>query len=324
MPHQLIGHEVALCVGLLPLGGVMATTVTALPSPAKVNLFLAVIGKRPTGYHELVTLMCPITLADTVKLELTHQDISVACANPQVPEDNTNLAYQAAWLFRDHWVREKAGASFGVHITIEKQIPVAAGLGGGSSNAATVLLALNGLCQEPYTTPELAAMASKLGADVPFFIFRQPAIGTGIGDTLAPVADVLRGYTIILVHPPLQISTATVYQNLNLRLTKCQQRLTKSNLCIEDVLQCIQTNKIEKCLCNDLETVTAVTYPEVERIKQTLLAYGADGALMSGSGPTVFGLFKNDTLAAKVFQRLAAAYPWRIFLAARWVHEKGT
>ena len=296
----------------------MATTPIVFISPAKINLFLIVTGKRPDGYHELVTLMCPITLTDTVTVKLTHREITVSCADPDVPEDETNLAHQATRLFLACWTKEKQGRRFGAHIAIEKRIPVAAGLGGGSSNAATVLLALNRFHGKPYTRQELGAMALNLGADVPFFIFQRPAIATGIGEALQSVTGVLQAYSIILVHPSIRISTANVYQNLNLRLTKCQQQLKNLNLRIQDELERILPGEIEEYLCNDLETVTAIRYPAVEEIKQTLLSLGANGALMSGSGPTVFGLFKDKKAARNVFRHLVRKYSWNVFQVECW------
>ena len=296
----------------------MATKPIALISPAKINLFLIVTGKRPDGYHELVTLMCPITLTDTVTVKLMRREITVTCADPNVPEDETNLAHQAARLFLTRWTKEKKGRLFGAHITIEKRIPVAAGLGGGSSNAATVLLALNRVQGKPYTRQELGTMSLTLGADVPFFIFQRPAIATGIGEALQSVTGVLNDYTIILVHPPIRISTASVYQNLNLRLTKCQQRLKIPNLRIKDAFAHIQPGEIAKYLCNDLETVTTNRYPAVEEIKQMLLSLGANGALMSGSGPTVFGLFKDKMVARSVFRHLVKKVSWNVFQVECW------
>lgn len=291
----------------------LAMDPAAFISPAKINLFLAVTGKRSDGYHELVTLMCPVTLADTITIALARKKITVACPHPDVPEDETNLAHRAARLFRECWVSGKNGAPFGARITIEKRIPVAAGLGGGSSNAATVLLALNKLCNHPYTQPELSAMALKLGADVPFFIFQRPAVATGIGEVLQPVPGNLQAPSLILVHPAIRIDTAAVYQNLKLRLTKCQQKLKNFNLCVENMLKYISTDEIRKYLCNDLESVTVAEYPEIEEIKQTLLSLGANGALMSGSGPTVFGLFRDKMAARNAFRSMDNAYSQNVF-----------
>jgi 4-diphosphocytidyl-2-C-methyl-D-erythritol kinase len=299
----------------------MATKPIALISPAKINLFLIVTGKRPDGYHELVTLICPVTLTDTVTVKLMRREITVTCADPNVPEDETNLAHQAARLFLTRWTKEKKGRLFGAHINIEKRIPVAAGLGGGSSNAATVLLGLNRIQGKPYTREELETMSLNLGADVPFFIIRRPAIATGIGEVLQSVTGVLNDYSIILVHPPIRISTANVYQNLNLRLTKCQQRLKNSNLRIKDALARIQPGEIAKYLCNDLETVTATRYPAVEEIKQTLLSLGANGALMSGSGPTVFGLFRDKLVARSAFRHLVNKVSWNVFQVECWSNK---
>ncbi len=299
-------------------------------SPAKINLFLAVTGKRPDGYHDLVSLMCPIDLADTIKIEPKRQNITVSCSHVKVPADETNLAHRAAVMFLGRWAKEKKGRPFGLHIDIDKQIPVAAGLGGGSSNAATILLALNRLCGQPYTKNDLAVMAVKLGADVPFFIFQQPAVATGIGEILQPVGEILHGFTIILIHPSIEISTANVYQSLNLRLTKCPQHLKNLNLCVEGDLKDPYLNGgldgspdgVEKYLCNDLETVTLSRHPEIEKIKGTLSACGSNGTLMSGSGPTVFGLFKDVIAAKRVFRHLTETVPWRVYLTEPWSGEK--
>lgn len=300
----------------------MARRPVFYQSPAKINLFLAVTGKRPDGYHDLVSLMCPIDLVDTIKILPIKQGITISCAHADVPENETNLAHRAAVLFLDHWIQEKNGRPFGLSISIDKRIPVAAGLGGGSSNAATVLLALNRLCGQPYAKNDLVTMAMKLGADVPFFIFSRPAIATGIGEVLQPVNSILKGITIILVHPSIEISTTNVYQSLNLRLTKCPQHLKNLNLCAEGELNRHILKKVEKYLCNDLETVTLAKYPEIEKIKDTLSACGANGTLMSGSGPTVFGLFKDKAMAKQVFRYLTETVPWSVYLTERWSHEK--
>lgn len=291
----------------------MTTDPLAFVSPAKINLFLAVTGKRSDGYHELVSLMWPITLADTVTIEPTRREIAVSCGHPDVPEDETNLAHRAARLFISRWIKEKKGRPFGVHITLEKRIPVAAGLGGGSSNAATILLALNRMCRKPYTQRELSVMALDLGADVPFFIYRRPALASGIGETLQPVDGNLQAFFIILVYPDIRIDTAMVFKNLNLGLTKCQQRLKNSILRIGKVAKDISRGEVEKYLCNDLETVSVRRHPVIETIKQTLLSLGAAGALMTGSGPTVFGLFRDKTTAGNAFDILDSEYPRNVF-----------
>ncbi|RTZ98025.1 MAG: 4-(cytidine 5'-diphospho)-2-C-methyl-D-erythritol kinase [Deltaproteobacteria bacterium] len=290
----------------------MTETPTLFTSPAKINLFLAVTGRRPGGYHELFTLMCPLALSDTLKIEQTQQGISVCCADPDVPGDGTNLAYRAAQIFLSRWVQEKNGRPFGVRMVIKKRIPVAAGLGGGSSNAATVLLALNRVCENPFSRDRLMAMALKLGADVPFFILRCPAIATGIGEILEPVAG-LAPISVLLVHPSIRISTADVYRNLKLRLTKCQQRLKNITLHSGAEREHFRLDRLTKYLCNDLETVTVSQHPFIETIKQTLIACGAAGALMSGSGPTVFGLFRDKAAAQDAFIDLSRNRHWQVF-----------
>ena len=290
----------------------MTTPPHSFISPAKINLFLSITGRRSDGYHELFSLMCPVTLADTITIQKTLGKISVSCSDPDVPEDETNLAHRAARLFLSRWIRQHNGRPFGVHMVIKKRIPVAAGLGGGSSNAATVLLALNQMCESPFSRNTLMTMALSLGADVPFFILGHPAIATGIGEILKPLVG-LDPIPVLLVHPPIQVSTALVYQNLKLRLTKCQQRLKNITLHFEAQRAHFGPDQVEKYVCNDLETVTIAQYPIISTIKQTLLDRGAIGALMSGSGPTVFGLFKDEAAAKDAFADLSHNRDWRIF-----------
>lgn len=268
-------------------------SVMKILSPAKINLFLHVRGKRPDGYHELFSLMCCITLFDEILLRIdTGNSIQLACSHPGVPSDATNLAYRAARLFQ-----EKLGSSRGIDIRLTKNIPVAAGLGGGSGNAASVLLALNTVCGNPFSRARLMEMGLALGADVPFFIFQKPAIATGIGDIL----DHFRGelpYHFLLLYPEISVSTAEIYQNLNLTLTKDEKKPTSTHL---------KLTRFDPAhhLTNDLETVTANKYPEIGMLKEKLLANGAIGALMSGSGPTVFGLFNDIDTAKSAKQALS-------------------
>ncbi len=255
-------------------------------SPAKINLFLRVRGKRPDGYHELFSLMCCITLFDEILLHIdTGNLITLECSHPGVPSDATNLAHRAACLFQ-----QKLGSSRGIDIRLTKNIPVAAGLGGGSGNAASVLLALNTVYENPFSRAQLMEVGLVLGADVPFFIFQKPAIATGIGDVLDHFEGELP-YHFLLLYPEISVSTAEIYQNLNLTLTKDEKKPTSTHL---------KLTRFEPArhLTNDLETVTANKHPEIGMLKERLLAQGAIGALMSGSGPTVFGLF-NDIETAK-------------------------
>jgi len=271
-------------------------------SPAKINLFLQVLGKRSDGYHNLMSLMCCIGLYDTVSLTFGVKNIAVSCHHPGVPEDDKNLAFGAAHLFL-----KTLNKNEGVNIIIQKQIPVAAGLGGGSSNAAAVFLRLNRFYGYPFTTEELMSMGLSIGADVPFFIFQKPAIATGIGEKLEAYQN-LKNLKILLVFPDISVSTADVYKKLNLGLTKCEKKL-KSFLLNK------QRFDPRYHLCNDLEAVTASTYPVIKTIKEALLNQGALGALMTGSGPTIFGLFSDSNAASKASQALFRIHKWETHLA---------
>jgi len=280
-------------------------------SPAKINLFLHITGRRPDGYHNLLSLMCGVSLYDDILLAPASQPgIVVRCDHEAVPEDNTNLAFRAADLFFRKLGRRpalpRAGDAEGLTITLKKKIPVAAGLGGGSSNAATVLATLNQIFDHPFSSAALDKMGLSLGADVPFFLFGRPALAKGIGEQLSPY-EKLKDYTIILVCPDFSVSTGWVYKNLNLRLTKCEKKL-KNFLFGRPVFE------INQHLCNDLESVTTGKHPEILQIKQKLMELNARGALMSGSGPVVFGIYDEPDRAASAYDVLAKEGMWRVFI----------
>ena len=269
-------------------------------SPAKINLFLQVTGKRPDGYHELFSLMCCVSLFDTVSLHFDTQKIEIASSHPQIPLDETNLAHRAATLFF-----KTLGVKDGVKITIEKCIPVAAGLGGGSSNAASVLSGLNQHYDSPFSRDQLMSLGLQLGADVPFLLFQKPALAAGIGEELEAYPQRLPHH-VIIVDPGFRVSTAEVFQNLNLRLTKCKKKFTKISLKKTGY-------NVSRHSCNDLEAVTVSKYPEIKLIKEQLIKQGALGALMSGSGPSVFGLFSDQDQAGKAMQVLGCNPRWNAF-----------
>ena len=271
-------------------------------TPAKINLFLQITGKRSDGYHDLSSLMCCISLYDEMIIHVDDRDISVVCDHPDVPQNETNLAHRAATLFLD-----TLETSQGVEIVLKKRIPVAAGLGGGSSNAAGVLLGLNHHFGQPFSRNQLMAMGISLGADVPFFIFQKPALATGIGETLEAYCG-LPANQILLVNPGFTVSTAEIYRNLNLRLTKCKKKFTNAHLKKSGFDAALH-------LCNDLETVTASIYPEINSIKEQLINYGALGALMSGSGPSVFGIFSEVETARHARDALSRDTDWWLYLA---------
>jgi 4-diphosphocytidyl-2-C-methyl-D-erythritol kinase len=279
-------------------------------SPAKINLFLQILGKRPDGYHDLITLMSCIGLYDTVSLTFGVKNTTVSCHHPMVSEDDSNLAFGAAHLFFKTLSKDE-----GVKIIIQKQIPVAAGLGGGSSNAAAVLLGLNRYYGYPFSTEELMSMGLSLGADVPFFIFQKPAIATGIGERLEAYQN-LKNLKILLVFPEFYVSTDDVYKKLNLGLTKCEKKL-KSFLLNKQRFN-------PRChLCNDLESVTASKYPVIKTVKEALLNQGALGALMSGSGPTIFGLFSDSIEASKAIGTLFRVHKWKMHITDMITQDTG-
>lgn len=254
-------------------------------SPAKINLYLTVIGKQPDGYHLLNTLMCPIDIHDAIRLSFGRSRITLSCRHPNVPNDDTNLAWRAAELFFD-----AIGRHEGVHIDIEKQIPIGAGLGGGSSNAASVLTALNARYGAPLSQVELMAMGKAIGSDVPFFIYGKPAVATGIGDILAPCPRI-KPFPLVLIYPSVPVSTAEVYKKLNLRLTK-NKKINTDFLFGQN-----RDPAAGHCLFNDLEPVATAICPDIRDAKASLMKHHALVALMTGSGSAVFGLFENNDCA---------------------------
>lgn len=266
-------------------------------APAKINAFLEIVGRRSDGYHELKTLFIPVSLYDKIELDFISDGVRVFCSNEYAPSDENNLAAKAARLFF-----EKTGISSGLEIKIEKNIPVAAGLGGGSSDAATVLKGLNSFFGAPLGTQELCAMGLCLGADVPFFIHAVPSYAEGIGEILSPV-EKLVPYEVLIVNPGVPLSTAEVYKNLNLGLTKCKKEnkypALNQGLC-----------DIKRILCNDLETPAISLCPVIEEMKAFLTAQEADGVLMSGSGPSVFGLFSDADKANKAVGAIKTNTKW--------------
>ncbi len=248
-------------------------------SPAKVNLHLSVLRKRPDGYHDLKTLLQRISLFDELTFRPLPTGIVIRGDEDKIPLGKENIVYRSVEkLFH------ATGYRGGVEIGIEKNIPVAAGLGGGSSNAACTLVALDEMFDFCLGKERLMRLASGLGADVPFFIFEKTAWAEGIGDILTEAQHV-PSFWFVLVNPGFSVSTKEVYENLNLGLTKKN---------INYRIRTAQRGDWLTLLQNDLEEVTAGRHREIGEIKQGLLREGAEGALMSGSGPTVFGLFEDE------------------------------
>lgn len=269
-------------------------------APAKINLCLHVLGKRPDGYHELAMLMQRVSLYDTVTIALVaERGVRVVCKGVELPPGGENIAARAA-----RRMLELSGADCGVEISIDKAIPVAAGLGGGSSDAAAVLMGLDEMLSTALGKERLMAEGGKLGADVPFFIFKEPAWATGIGDCLE-TAPSLAPLWYVLVNPGVAVSTAWVYQNLGLTSPGTVARMP-------GFLE--TTGGVVRLLHNDLEGVTIPRYPVIASLKKRLLGLGAAGALMSGSGPTVFGVFEGVEAARAAGEELATVPGWRSFL----------
>ncbi len=272
----------------------------SVEAPAKINLFLSVLGKRPDGYHDLETWMQKLDLADILQLELhPGSGIEFCCTDNSVPADDTNLAARAAQAF---FKASKKNTGYRLTIVLEKKIPVAAGLGGGSSDAGAVLRGLNRLFDNEFSDKELIDLARPLGADVPFFAVEHCSVlATGIGDIMFPV-DPVSNCTFILVNPDFFVSTAWVFQNLTL-----------TSLSKNSKLSCFQKHKADSLslqdMHNDLEQVTCEKHPEIGQIKKALLAAGASQVLMSGSGPTVFGVFPDaDEFAVSDLKRIVGAF----------------
>ncbi len=273
-----------------------------IKSFAKVNLYLDIVGKRADGYHELVTLMCPIELCDTLRLSFNTNQITVSCNHPDVPEGTENIAYKAAVRFL-----ETAGRpGDGVKIDIKKIIPIGAGLGGGSSNAAAVLSGLNAHFGSPLSASVLMDIGKTIGADVPFFIYGKPAVATGIGEIITPLPH-LRPSFVVLVYPRHILSTRAVFKNFNLTLTKKEKIHTKN------IFKLDWNTNIHGLLFNALESSAFTLSPMIREIKETLLDSGADGALMSGSGSSVYGIYDNPETAEKAYNLLSRQRRWQVF-----------
>ncbi|WP_417908820.1 4-(cytidine 5'-diphospho)-2-C-methyl-D-erythritol kinase [Candidatus Electronema sp. PJ] len=264
-----------------------------LQAPAKINLYLKIVGRRPDGYHELVSLMQKVALYDELTLSLTAQTgISLSCSGAAaLPVDERNIAFRAAQLFLTHIGR----AGQGVRIVLHKHIPMAAGLGGGSSDAAAVLKGLNQLLATNCSTEKLAAIAVRLGADVPFFVHDLPAAwATGIGERLQ-AAQPLCGYQVLLVNPGIDISTKWAYETF--ALTAGTKKFNLFSFASESGSRLKQGLFRPEEMVNDLEGVSVGQHRVIGILKHRLLRAGAAGAMMSGSGSTVFALFARDAAA---------------------------
>lgn len=266
-----------------------------LKALGKINLGLDVLGRRPNGYHDVRMVMQTVYLYDQILLEKTDKEgISLETNLFYLPVNENNLAYRAAKMLIDEFAIKE-----GVHISLEKHIPVAAGMAGGSSNAAAVLYGMNRLFQLGLTDQELMDWGVQLGADVPYCIMRGTVLAEGIGEKLTPLPAMPKCH-VLLAKPPISVSTQKVYEKLD------AQKVTK-HPDIDGILLGLQTGDLEKItssMGNVLENVTITEYPQIERIKDVMKEEGALNAMMSGSGPTVFGIYDDKMLARRAAARI--------------------
>jgi 4-diphosphocytidyl-2-C-methyl-D-erythritol kinase len=262
---------------------------------AKINLSLDILGTRPDGYHDILTVMHPLELHDRLEIEALPTDvIEVACSHPDVPAGPGNLVYRAAELLRG-----ECGCSRGASIFIKKNIPVAAGLAGGSADAAAVLTALNKIWGLGLEKGHLLRIGEKIGADVPFCLAGTTALAGGKGELLTPLPP-FPGLGVVLVKPPFGVSTASIYSLFD----SSPGGAAPDTGAMVKAIKERDYRAVAALLGNVLEPVTASVHPEIYAIKKTLAEAGASGALMSGSGPTVFGLCPSPGEALSVAARL--------------------
>lgn len=272
----------------------MNNTVT-LKALAKINLGLDVLGKRENGYHDVRMVMQTIYLYDNVTMEKTEEaGIQLECNLFYLPVDESNIAYKAAKLLMDEFdIKE------GVHIVLDKHIPVAAGLAGGSANAAAVLVGMNRLFSLGLTQEELMERGVSLGADVPYCVMRGTVLAEGIGEVLTPLPP-LPKCCVLIAKPGISVSTKTVYEKLD-------SQEIEEHPDIDGILEGLKQGdllKVASSMGNVLETVTIGDYPVIEQIKDAMKEAGALNAMMSGSGPTVFGIFDDRSKAKFAQQRI--------------------
>lgn len=262
-------------------------------APAKVNLILRVLDRRPDGYHNLWSIMQTVGLEDEVSIRVAshRSDIQLGCDDPSLRTDQTNLVYRAAAA-----VLEQSGKSVGLEIRLTKRIPMGAGLGGGSSDAAATIIGLNQALQLGWSSARMAEVGQVLGSDVPFFLYAPAAIVAGRGENVRPI-QLTGGRWLVLVNPGFLVETKWAYQQLSMArkgfepLSERLRRLeARPQIAWSDVLELAG---------NDFESPVFSAHPALREIKEELLAEGADIALLSGSGATVFGVFRDEAGAQK-------------------------
>jgi len=267
-------------------------------------LLLNVLGKRADNFHELETVLQPLPLCDELELERGGKGIQLTCSEPALPADSSNLVHRAAAAFL-----ERARINEGVSIHLEKRIPLAAGLGGGSANAAHTLVGLNALFGQPLSASQLNGIAAALGSDIPFFLQDKPALATGRGERIAPLEPfpALRGSCVFLVYPGFGISTAWAYQ----ALAKYPEALNGRPGRAQNLVALLQKGDLNAAageLHNSLEAPALAKYPLLALFQEFLRTHGAMAALMSGSGPTTFGLVNGQAAAERLREEFNAKF----------------
>lgn len=259
-------------------------------APAKINLSLDVLGKRNDGYHDVEMIMTTIDLYDRIELKSLPEDvIKVSLWSRYVPNDERNLAYKAAAALKSRY-----RISRGVHIIIEKNIPVSAGLGGGSTDAAAVLRGLNKLWSLNLPLEELAAIGSTIGTDVPFCVYGGTALATGRGHMIKRLPSPPKCW-VVVAKPDIGVSSRTIFKKY------IHKDRAYSAQHVTEALKDSNFNKLCQSLDNVLEQVTFDLYPEVQTMKNKMVKYGAEGVLMSGSGPTIYGLVQHHGRAKRIY-----------------------
>ena len=265
-------------------------------SPCKVNLLLNILGKRADGFHELETVMHPVALCDRLTFDRGGREIELTCSDPTLPTDSGNLVHRAAAQFL-----QAAGLGEGVRIHLEKRIPLAAGLGGGSGNAAITLLGLNELFGGPLQPDRLYQLAASLGSDVAFFLQSKPALATGRGERIEPLDSfpALRGAAFLLIHPGFGIATAWAYQQLARFPSALQGQPGRARRLIH-ALETTDLRRAGAEFYNSLEAPALEKYPVLGLYQKFLRAQGAGVALMSGSGSTTFAIAASEPAAREI------------------------
>lgn len=260
-----------------------------LKAPAKINLTLNILGKRVDGYHNIFTLMQNISLHDTLTFFKITEGIVLKTYHSPLPLDRRNLVYQAAQL-----ILKEGKVNHGVKIILKKKIPISSGLGGGSSDAASTLLGLNRLYNLNYSLKKLHLLAEKLGSDVPFFLYNQTALAEGRGEKITPL-KIFKDYWIVLITFPFRVSTPWAYQEVKIDLTRKANFIKIKNLLKkEGFFEALNFWR------NDFEEKITQRYPQVKYALKLLLKFGAKKSSMTGSGPTVYGIFEQEPTKEEV------------------------